>query len=1279
MISLFKNLHFLVFSLFSLCFTGAFGQAFSIDLSWKMSENINENGKVYKRPILDNGSYTGRLPEFYKIFSTKNGKWETEIVNYETQVCSSEELTYINLFDLEIPTTFSIISENKKERGVNKIVLHGVPYINDNGVFKKVTHINGINRLVGTEIQTTTKSYKTVSALNSGTWYKISVPSNGVYKLDRTFLASLGIDVANLNPNHLNVYGNGDGRLREQNNGVYYDDLEKNPILGIGLADNVFNDNDYFVFHAYGPNRWDYSSSNGFVRNQHIYSTVQHYFIHIDASDAPSRIQSVNSDPTSNVTVNTFNYHAIQEKELVNLVKGGQRFYGEEYDVTLNYSHLFSVPNIDLSTPVRIDYAVANNCANGSNTFSLNYNGGNIHTANLPTTGEDWVRSSQNFTFTATGSTIDLSSAFSRANPSFQLYLDYIELECRRNLTMSSSYLDFRDLNSIASGNSALFQLANINSEILIWDVTNPNKPFNINGNLAGSTISFIRPSDSLKEYVAFYPSAALTPTAVGQISNQNLHGLAQADYIIVTHPDFVSQSNRLADLHRANGLKVHVIPTPLIYNEFSSGNQDATAIRRFMKMFYDRANGDSTLFPKYLCLFGDATFDPKGRVENNNYMVPTFEFPNSESHIAALVTDDYFGFLDNNESFSGADMMDIGVGRILATNAQHANVSVDKIERYMKNQAVSAISGANSCCSTNAASSFGDWRMQYTIVTDDEEGGYFISIDAEPAIAVAQSEAPYMNYDKIYSDAFQQVSQAGGERYPEAFNAITSKVERGTLIMNYIGHGGEVGAAEERIITLEQMQEWSNINRLMLFVSATCEFAKFDDPERESIGELMALSEIGGAIALMTTSRSVFFGVNTGTVNQFYRHVFDRDANFDALTFGEIMRRTKNLSGTSDNRRSFNLIGDPALKIALPKLKIVTDSINGKIPTIDIDTASALSKVRISGHFEDNLGNIQTSLNGILNPTIFDKEKTFLTLGNDAGSPVIPYALQKNALYKGTASVINGYFSFEFYVPKDINYSYGKGKISYYGNTTNTDAYGFDTNIVVGGINSSGLNDAVGPEITAYLNDTRFVDGGITGKTPLLIVDMKDDFGINTVGNGIGHDITAVLDGETASPIVLNEFYVGALDDYSSGRIEYNFSPLSVGKHVLDIKVWDINNNSSTYKMNFEVTEDSSVVIQHVLNYPNPFTTRTEFMFEHNQSCSSLEAQVQIYSVSGKVVKTINETVATKGFQTEGIVWDGKDDFGDQLAKGVYIYKLSVNLPDGTKAEKTEKLVLLR
>jgi hypothetical protein len=698
-------------------------------------------------------------------------------------------------------------------------------------------------------------------------------------------------------------------------------------------------------------------------------------------------------------------------------------------------------------------------------------------------------------------------------------------------------------------------------------------------------------------------------------------------------------------------------------------------------KMFFERGMINPVNRIRNLLLFGDGTYDPKNRVANNNYFVPTYQVENSENHIAALVTDDYFGLLSDSDAIAASDMLDIGVGRLLVTDQTTAKQQVDKIEHYLKNGSqLFAGSGASCCCGDgDSNSTFGDWRLNYVQIADDEEGGYFITQDTEPQYNHVKNNHPDMNCDKLYTDAYVQVSTAGGQRYPDVYEAITNRIERGALVVNYVGHGGEVGLAEERIVTIPQIQAFRNIDRLNVFVSATCEFTKYDDPGRVSAGEWMSLNPTGGAIALMTTSRSVYFGVNTITGRRFFETVFTRDANNQPLDFGEIMRLTKNASGSSDNKRSFTLIGDPALRIALPQMRIVTDSINGFSPVIEMDTMRALSKVTIKGHLEDFGGNMLNSFNGVLSPTIFDKPRTVYTLGQDPNSPVLPFELQRNIVYRGKATVSNGQFEFSFVVPKDINLSIDHGKISYYAANSSLDASGSDSRFYIGGIDPNGVQDNEGPEIDLFLNDDRFVSGGITDETPVLIAKLFDENGINTVGNGIGHDLTAVIDGETANPIVLNDYYTADMDTYQSGTIRYTIPKLDKGKHTLTVKVWDVNNNSSEQTIEFVVQEKQDVVLEHVLNYPNPFTTRTEFFFEHNQVCNEMEVQVQVLTVAGRLVKTINQPVLMQGFRSAGIPWDGRDDFGDQLAKGVYVYRIHVKTPDGKTAEKLEKLVLLR
>jgi hypothetical protein len=359
--------------------------------------------------------------------------------------------------------------------------------------------------------------------------------------------------------------------------------------------------------------------------------------------------------------------------------------------------------------------------------------------------------------------------------------------------------------------------------------------------------------------------------------------------------------------------------------------------------------------------------------------------------------------------------------------------------------------------------------------------------------------------------------------------------------------------------------------------------------------------------------------------------------------------------------------------------MKIITDSINSLSPSIEIDTIKALSKKTIKGHLEDFSSNILTDFNGVLAPTVFDKSKNQSTLGQDTESPIIPFSTQKSALYKGKVTVNKGFFQFSFIVPKDINYSFGKGKISYYADNGVFDASGQDDRLIIGGVDPLGIQDNSGPQIEMHLNSKSFANNGITDETPILLAKLYDENGINTVGNGIGHDILAILDGNTSKPIILNEYYTANLDSYQSGTINYNFSKLDKGKHTLLLKVWDVNNNSSEANLDFIVQEKEELALGHVLNYPNPFTTKTEFYFEHNQIFNELETQIQIFTISGRLVKTINQQVLTNGFRSNGISWDGLDDYGDQLAKGVYVYRLKVKTSEGKTSEKLEKLVILK
>ncbi len=1118
------------------------------------------------------------------------------------------------------------------------------------------------------------KKYVSQSVLSdkSSEWYKISVSKDGFYKLTYEDLVSFGISENLITPNSIHIYGDAVGMLPEDNNVFIPDDLLQNAVTYYGMSDGQFNPGDYLLFYGFGPNRW--SNSNGFFqRKLNIYSSQSYYFIRVSNN---INVKTVTPAPpitkTSNLSSSNFDFYTIHELEDTSIVNAGQRWYGELFDNKLDYSISLSTPTLPTSL-IYIQYSFASNAQQYGNYLTVSSHNSLLSKTFLSSVNSDYIRNQGSFSFSSYDANISFDLKLNRISPSTKLFLDKIELNTRCSNSYIGEQYCFRDLTTVQKNGVTSFFISSDQS-ILVWDVNDKICPRSVELNSVLGGYNFIYETDTLIEFAVAAPADFYKPIFVSPVKHQNVHGLDWASFIIVTPEDFLEPANRLAVIHRDLGEKVHVITLPQIYNEFSSGSVDPTAIKRCVKMFYDRFGSDTSKCLQNLLLFGDGTFDPKNRIANNNYWVPTYQFLNSEDHLNAMVSDDYYGILSDDGSVYYKDSMQIGVGRMLISSIKIANEQIEKIEQYLR---TGFVSDSIDCCGVKTNTSLGDWRTNMVQIADDEEDGYFVNNDAEPQSQVVFFNHPEINIDKVYCDAYKQITMAGGERYPDVNQAIDNAINSGALLVNYIGHGGEVGAAEERIITIPQINSWNNFSKLCLFVSSTCEFTKYDDPSRVSAGEWLSLNPNGGAIALMTTTRPVFFSVNTATGSNFYKNVFERDSKNRPLTFGEILRRTKNKVNSDVNKHSFTLIGDPALRLALPKIKIVIDSINGFSTSLKVDTINALSHVTIKGHVENYYGE-KLNTDGVLNIRVFDKDKQLHTLGQDVNSPIITFNNQENILFKGRSNVTKGVFEVQFITPKDIDYSFGKGKLSLYYNDSIMDGVGSENRFIVGGISNKLQVDTLGPKIVMYVNDTHFVSSGLTNESPKLIVHLSDESGINTIGNGIGHDVVAVLDEQVSSPIVLNNYYLSDLNSFQKGRIVYDFKNLEEGRHTIKLKVWDVYNNPSESSIDFVVQKKKDLELSHVLNYPNPFTTSTQFYFEHNQICNQLEVQVQVLTISGRIVKTIHDYVALQGFRSEGITWDGKDDFGDKLARGVYVYRIRVKNSLGQSTEKLEKLVIL-
>ena len=1227
-------------------------------------------------------------------FYNQNAK-PTLIVKRVSVVSEPHASVLKKYFSKYLTTNFELIAKASLSKGENLNHHQLVPFrLNASGQIEELIEYSVSWQITTDNFRkpTSAAAFKNNSILASGNWYKIGITKTGFHKIDKAFLSSCGINVAGLNPQNIRIYGNGGKMLPELNAAFRYDDLEENAVQVIGESDGVFNDADYILFYANDATGWTNTKSKTLLKFRHLkntFSDTSFYFINVDLG-AGKRVATVGSSPLpSNIVSTSYDYYNFHEKNQLNFVKSGREFYGEYFDLTNSYSFTFNEGNFELDTIMAETFIAGRGAVEGK----FNIYGNSLNTTlTTATTDVNYYLADYAIPGSAFSKAINtdpniINITVTKQTPTVIGWLDKIIINARRKLIINNKQFEFRDTRVAQTGNICNFIILNpTNINVTVWNVTDPINPFIQSYNTGVSNIDFTANSDSLNVY-AVHPGADLyTPGFVGKILNQNLHNLQQADYVLITHPLFLSQAQRLATLHQQQeGYTYAIATTDQIYNEFSSGRPDVTAIRDFIRMLYSR-NISIGKQVKYVALVGDGSYNNINRnISNNTCLIPTYQTNNSTSFTNSAACDDFFGLMDANEGFNieSAGAMDIGVGRLTCKNLQEVTDVVNKIENYYrKDPDFKPTESVTENCNPQSELPMGDWRNWMVFLADDGDGAVHMK-DADQLSAIIQNNYPNYNLDKIYLDAYQQFSTPGGQRYPDAAEDLLRRFKKGALVFNYTGHGGEVGITDERILDVPAINSLDNFNKLPLFVTATCEFSRYDDPDRTSAGELCLLNPKGGSIALLTTCRVAYSFYNNTLNQKLFTYLFKKLPNGKMPALGDVMQKMKAALTQNIHYVNFHLLGDPALTLAYPQQSIVTSKINNNVVTsTSIDTIGALAKVKITGFVSDTLGNKLNNFNGVVYSTVFDKEQNITCLVNDAASNTangpFTFNLQKNILYRGKSTVTNGGFSFTFVVPKDISFAVGPGKISYYATNGVMDAGGYTQKIKVGGGSNNPLIDKDGPQAALYLNDKNFVSGGTTNEKPVLYAALSDSSGINTLGSSIGHDISVILDENSSKPIILNDYYEADLNSYQKGKVRFPFDELAEGNHRLTFKAWDIQNNSNTVSTDFVVAKSAELALNHVLNYPNPFTTSTKFYLEHNQACNPLKITIQIFTVSGKVVKTIQRTVTCEGFRPEGVDWDGKDEYGDKLGRGVYIYKLAILNTENQKAEKTEKLVIL-
>lgn len=1098
----------------------------------------------------------------------------------------------------------------------------------------------------------------THSVLSSGKWIKLAVKTTGIYKITYSDLQKMGLNPASITPANIGLFGNGGGMLPEILGNPFNDDLTENSIWVEGEADGHFDANDYILFYATAPDTWRFDQQQQlFTHTKNLYSDQTFYFLTVD-NGTGIRIKNKNQSTTGAThQVTSFNDYAFYEKDELNLIQSGRQWFGKELLNGQTPTISFQFDNADETSPAKVRISAA---ARSSSPSSIILKNGSqqqqltIDPISLSNATNDYAATGSGvYSFQQPSAKFDIVLNYPKTSDVGTAWIEYIEINLRRKLTFKSGQLLFTDILSQGAQHVAQFDLKN-GAPTSVWEVTDPLHPTKISTTITGQDLSFKLTADTLRNFIAFDNTGFLVPDIIGAVSNQDLHGADAPDLLIVTSPLFIDAANRLADFRAAHdGLKTLVATTDAIYNEFSSGAQDISAIRYFCKRLYDKGSANRKF--KYLLLLGDASYDLKSRIAQNTNFVPTYESQNSLSPVVSYASDDYFGFLDQGEGNSINDNIDIGIGRLPVKTAAEATAVVEKIIHY----------------STNSPIVNGDWRNNICFVADDKEYNVFMEQAEELANQVSDLN-PALNIDKIYLDAFPEVSAASGKTYPLVNEAINQRIDKGALIVNYTGHGGEAGWAQEQVLTLNDIAKWKSYNNLPVFITATCEFSRFDNPQLVSAGEQILLNPNGGASALFTTIRLTFGSPNFALNKSLFRNWVIPSGKY--LRLGDVIRLAKLENSNTNNTQKFVLLGDPSMQLAFPKYRVITSTINDKEP--GTDTIKALSKITVKGFIADESGTKKTDFNGTLSSSIFDKPSLVNTLGND-GEPVFSFWTQKSLIYNGKADVVDGTFNFSFIVPKDIALRYDKGKFSYYATNGTDDAVGSELRPVIGGLSDTPITDKAGPAVRLYLNDTLFKQGGLTGVSPILLANINDESGINTLGTGIGHDITAVLDDRTDHTYILNEYFEATKNNFKSGTVTYPLSNLSTGDHKIRFKVWDVMNNSTTTEILFKVKSEETLETEAVTVWPNPFNNSTAFTIRHNQSGKIVKAEVRIYNPSGNLIRILTANSTTDEGVVGPVYWDGTNIKGQKSSSGLYIFQVLLESESGITTIKNGKVVI--
>lgn len=1102
---------------------------------------------------------------------------------------------------------------------------------------------------------------QTNSVLRSGNWFKFSVTTDGAVRINYDLLRKSGVNPDQIDPRNIRIFTGQPGMLPQANSKPRQTDLTEIAIQVIGEQDGKFNSNDAILFFAKGPDKYQYNIQKQiFEYENNLFTDKNFYFLTV-GTEPGKRITTRQSIAGTYPVITTYQDLAHYETEKYSQLKSGRQWFGEQFDASLTATVRFEISDIVENSQVKlVSHVMAQSITPSS--FAVAYNNNSILTQPIdavPNTRygvkgiikADTVVLNSNIIGASTNLNQDIRYQFTKGSSGISVgYLDFFLLTLSRKLTMRNTQLLFRSPESVDVPVST-YEISNAIAGLQIWDVTDTDQVVQQEATLTSGKLIFSAPSETLRTFVVINPSQPAAPAFEGVVPNQNLRGTTSPELLILTHQNFISEAQRLAT-HRQQhaGLTTLIVTVDKIYNEYAGGKQDFSAIRDFIRSYYLQAG--SAL--KHVLLFGRGSYDYKNRVLNNSNFVPVYESRNSLSPLETYSSDDYYAFMEEGEgdwfeSPAQNHTLDLGVGRLPVKTIEEAKAVVDKLIEY----------------DTQAA---GAWQNEILFVADDGDFNIHHS-QADQLATYVEQTYPAMSTRRFFVDSFEQISRPSGQTSPAAAKALDLAIRKGSLIVNFTGHGSERVWMDERILDEVMVKSWKNKPMYPLFVTATCEFGRHDDPLQITSGELTLLQPKGGSIGLVTSARPVNSSTNFTLNRAFYEALFSKTNN-QYPDLGSTFRVTKNNSTSGIANRNFSLLADPSMKIALPQNEIVFDEITTAAGS---SILTGLSQIIVKGHIE-NAGTPSNNFNGNIILSFLDEPVTQTTKG-DENSP-FSYSELSNVLYRGQAVVTQGEFETSFVLTKNIPANTSVGTFTGYAYNNVTSASGF-SNPSFGGLDASAVPDNTPPQIKLFMGDTTFISGGIVGPSTRIVALLNDASGINMTNSPEGKQLYFALDG--GEPQIINDYYLADVGTDKSGVLLYPLDGLEKGNHTLTLTASDTHNNTTTVSVPFVVTDGIRIEIEEFVNYPNPFEGNTTLEFTHTRPGEDLEVWVSIVDLAGNKILEQQYEVLASQYRVTLAEWDGRTASGTKLGRGIYVGKLSVrSLLDGSKNEQFTKLIVL-